>query len=407
MHGILQATFQVFTLDGQQVDHGVAMAVAPHAAHEVPVAVGELGVMIAGQEGQADPHHADQEVGPLLAEAARGVEGPAVHDSARSMAVATEWMQTSWFPVLLIMFASLQPQIHFMRTLLHSTSDAHEVHMLTRMMSGHPPQFRALDLHRATAFNTMAEECRQTLHSDWGLPSVDKVRTDWLRFGVRATVVTWQLLYTKWRNFPGRLLSLIDTPTEQNARHLLSFKKCRLDCFSQTILQEYSSVQALLSRELREILCSLATFVIGTTFSTERQHSKNSVRARGRVGVKQAELDFLACQHQCATGSRYLHRPLPASLLQAPRKSARRGRPASSKQAVGTEPEAKRRRQGGGGGQRAYISLNYAGHKLTPDILREASAAYNSWMPEERARYKSIGRQGGSLQKICSDKLSP
>ena len=193
---------------------------------------------------------------------------------------------------------------------------------------------------------------------------------------------------------PYRLFELLgehNAALEEAALALTQTPSCMRDRFAKHFLAAYPSVPDLMGAEARVLLLCLARQVTGTTYSTERLHSRNLRRAKGRASTQRINIKDLALPHVAFAGPRYCHKSVQSS-----RSSNRPGRP--KRKSADPDPQlhrpSKKKRTGGGGAWRAYVHLNLGGRQITPAVSMELGAGYRNLTQEQRQHYEDIGRAG-------------
>ena len=147
--------------------------------------------------------------------------------------------------------------------------------------------------------------CFRDIQATWSSPSLwqeyastELFRTSLFQQTMRLGSVCYELVKVRTRGFPYKLFLLI-TPqgaTEAFAREVLQTKPCMLDHFSRDLLKHFTSVQALLSDEFKAVLTAMARRSQGTTYSTERLHSRN-LRTRLARQTHVPDIEHLALSH--------------------------------------------------------------------------------------------------------------
>ena len=224
---------------------------------------------------------------------------------------------------------------------------------------------------------------------------------------MRPAAVIHQLLCVRCAGFPFRLFGLL-LPELRNpdfAQSLLSAPACMLDDMSRQLLQQYDSSDSLCSSmDLHQTLAALALSIQSTTFSTERLHSGNARRARGRTHTNLPPIEAVALAHAAHTGPSFLKPPPPPQ--SKPKGQGKRGRPPTG-QPAGSEGQPKKRRRrasdgarrGGGGAWRAYVHHQVHHLKQSADFSRLARE-YHALSQEDLAWYRNLGRQGSASRMI-------
>ena len=133
----------------------------------------------------------------------------------------------------------------------------------------------------------------------------------------------------------------------------------------------------------------------GTTFTTERLHSKNGRRTLARRMTHQQDVAGLAAFHQSMAAPRW------ATDFITPSPADRAKPKAAVKKAA--------KSRGGGGAWRAMVHAkrslpDESGHKPT---FRELGVIYRSLSAEEQERYQDIGAKATKLRKLVSGPSFP
>ena len=315
--------------------------------------------------------------------------------NALSERIALNFMKPEMlFPVLLLR-VSLFPESTLMTILTSACSRGWEEFEMYKFLESGTRDYRLLLWHKGDPFQAALDESMTLLQSSslWLL----QAETEWMRgyifkAMVRPAAVCYQLLLLRCKGYPYKLFALLDTGSDKRevAQSLLDGPGCLKDKFSKDFLQQFPTVDLLTGKDSEFILRALGRQAFGSTYTTERLHSRNLKRTMARKSTHPADLAHLGLTHISYAGP--MHRT-PAVGKQA-RKEPHRplGRPKKHK---------KRRRgsSGGGGAWRAYCHYHLQGQPLTASLMRSLAADYHALSLEQRQWYSDLGKAGRVLSQ--------
>ena len=300
----------------------------------------------------------DQAVAPGIAQEPMPEQDHIVEDETarlrqekeKSRNIASHFMIPGVWKQVYLLRVALHAQTELMATLLHSIGRDWEHSQFFNDLHARSREYRLLNLHTGSALRIFFQHLSLLFHSTitwehWN--ETEQFRSRLLRVFMRCAACVYQLVETRVRGYPFALLSMLQAGQEQaTAAAVQSTSSCMLDRWSRKFLATFPG-QQLTGDDAIATLRLLAELGLGTTFSTERLHSKNLNRAKQRQ-TRKADLHYLSLAHMGFSS--------PTATLESPpstRISTGRGpgRPRKDR------PEKQKR--GGGGAWRAYISLNF------------------------------------------------
>ena len=173
--------------------------------------------------------------------------------------------------------------------------------------------------------------------------------------GSEGPATIFQQVTLRVQGFPFRLLKLLVDASPEIAQEILDTPACLLDELSSSLLRKYNTSELLrLDTDLKQTLFAFSHMVLGTTFTTERLHSKHSRRNRSDTHAK--TLDQFALLHSTWLGPDCFLPPSdarPKGPIGRPRKSSKVDN-AVTASCPSDQPKPKKRK-GGGGAWRAFI----------------------------------------------------
>eukprot|EP00971_Amphidinium_carterae_P328075 6459781-Amphidinium_carterae.2 len=321
----------------------------------------------------------------------------------RAKCSALEWVTSDWLPDVLLMRSSLAGEISSMRKLLDSNSVDWELKMFHKRLSEPDGAAEYRLLHwmgeasflrplLTTPFEQLAERPFTAM-----LGNTEADHSKIFRVVLRPAAVAWQLLGTRWQNYPWTIFRLINDKSEAFATTLLNTKPCRLDKWSTAFLQRFDTVEALIGREAHEFLSAVALRLMTSTFSVERTHSRNLRSLKNRVHSQKPDLAWLSLPLSAFAGPAWLKEE---TLVQR-KAQGQRGRPRNEtygKSVMYEEGKVqrgmKRKQFGGGGAYRAFVHVKAKGRKLDAKLCHELAVAYKNLGPEEKEQYTELGKHG-------------
>ena len=335
-------------------------------------------------------------------QAAEDVLAAKRREKAHSLQVASDCVASAgWEGNLFLFRTALAPQIALMSTLLQSDSREFELQQLDNLRDQGSREYNVVRLATGADTLPMLQQTMQTVQCEqkWRhLPCTESHQSQVLQSCMRPAAFIWRLLHLRCTNLPTALFALVKDPTPARAAALLETPLCRRDAFSRKFLNEHNTVERLTSANCIQLLTAAAFLIRGTTFSTERAHSKNSRRARMRVQTHAMQAYTLALPHAAGATPRWLH---PQYVSDLKRVAAKRGRP--SKRTLeqagdggAADNDGPRRRSGGGGAWRAFLKHRLAGRQLPKSVdgMEALVNEYRNLGEHDRRMFKHIGTAG-------------
>ena len=334
-------------------------------------------------EGQADPSSVNYE--------------RLRRERLEHQAAALQLVRSSgWLEDVVLLCQCLAPEADLMRSFLATTSTAHELACQSQLFSSAERPFRAEQLHHGALFQRMQRQSLQSFTdgSLWEeMVDTEKFRSALIIAVFRAASVVFQLLCTRWKSFPYKLLSLISNPSRENAQEILSSSPCLHDPLTKHILSHFNSVELLTSsQELRQVLCCIAQRLMTTTFTTERTHSSNARRKRATPHSRLKSISQLAMPHAAYGAPYWLRSDGKHGRVSKPLRPGRHKKKKAQSSSAGEIPVPPQRR-GGGGPWRAYVHDMIANHKA-PNDFHLLRAGYHNLSQIEREHYITLGLSG-------------
>ena len=250
---------------------------------------------------------------------------------ARSLKLATEFLESEWGQDMFILRASLQGEVRLMTSVCTSVSEEAEINRMMGLLGPGNQTSRVQSVVSGELTKPMFDEAMRTVHSEecWShLPSTEALRAKVWRFCWRPCATVWQLIVQRYSQFPWRLFHLLNHRSEEVARGLLHARPCLRDAFANQFLSLYHSAGLLLGEECHQLLSGFAALLRMCTFTTECHHSGTVRRAKMRAQSKRMDTAQLAHRHaSCSTVSWLKRHLLPPARKSSGRK---RGRPCSS-----------------------------------------------------------------------------
>ena len=208
-------------------------------------------------------------------------------DNAASLQIARRFMVRGLWQRVFMLKTTLEPQRALMHGLLHSISQEWEHEQLHSHIMDKAKEFRIVNVHQGSLLHNFFVDSMDTLRSKelWGQFHESEIfRTKLLQQTMRPGAVGYQLVFLRTRGFPYKVFSLLEggENLEAKALDILRTPACMLDSWSRSFLAEHSSVGELTGPRAKAELIVIADVFLGTTFTTERLHSKNLRRARDK-----------------------------------------------------------------------------------------------------------------------------
>ena len=256
-------------------------------------------------------------------------------------------------------------------------------------------------LSTGTLFNRYVQMSANMLaQADWWmqLPQTEANATEVWRLSCRAQAII-ALTRVQFSQWAYRLSTLLgDTAAvEEEMLCFVSAPACGLDPFSVRLREQFGTVEALKSAKFQAMLAAYVHMQEGTTFSTERLHSRNARRTHARRMTHQQDLAGLAVFHQGVAAPRWA-----VDFMTPPS-----DRPVKRRHAKGKTRAAHSR--GGGGAWRALVHSK----RSEPDergrlpTFAELGVMYRSLSVEEKAHYQDLGARATKLQKVVEGPCFP
>ena len=319
--------------------------------------------------------------------------------AAFSLRMASQFMREGVFKEVFFVRQILEPQRRLMYQFLHLVGSAWETQQFMAELVNGERQYRLPMFVEAESLRIFFREIRDI----WCSPSLwreyastESFRTKLLQQTMRLGSVCYQLVRVPTRGFPYRLFLLL-TPqgaTATFAREILETKQCMLDHCTKQLLRTFSSVEALLSDQFKAILVAIARWGQGTTYSTERLHSKNLRTKLGRQ-THAPDIEHLALSHAGWAAPSWCEFHAPS--ISRPDKP--RGRPRKRPRDAVEKGGKQKRRRGGGGPFRAFLHMELKGRSFKADVMQEMKAKYAALTPQQRQRYIELGQAGSLLRR--------
>ena len=209
--------------------------------------------------------------------------------------------------------------------------------------------------------------------------------TQLCRASWRMQAVAYDHLIVRYRTYPLKLADLLDEEVERRDRaieHLLQSPACTLDAYTVSLREKWPNRDALLSTDCHVHIFVFLDAVKGTTFSTERLHSRSGRRVKSRVMTHRLSVKDVALAHSGSTAPPWVREVATQCKEVQPFKTAeRQGAPAKKK-------------RGGGGSWRAFISHN-ASHSSQESgriDMKGASQMFRELSPPRVDFYKRLGQ---------------
>ena len=323
----------------------------------------------------------------------------------RDMSRSLHWGASLW-----LLRASLQPQVQAMAQLLSQCSDEWEVSQMHNLLEHGFREYRLTNLV-ALLKKFYSESLKRFLDTTlWSplLPRTELTQTQVFRFNFRAPSFVWQTAGRNSSSWPWPLFKLLTSRTQETAAALVgTFRErpCLLDEWSRCFMTKYSSIQDLLSEEVHQILAALSTILRGTTYPTERAHSKNSRHVSKRVQCVSLDGASLGLVHAGSSGFQFLRPPRPRGSKRGGAEACSSQPPAASRGGCSNKRkrDAKescaashklRRRRGGGGAWRAFLHLHGKGRRFCRASLAALQRRYRALQAEQKEAYLNMGSLG-------------
>ena len=320
--------------------------------------------------------------------------------AALSLRVSASFMRRGMFKQVYLFRQVLEAERRLMAHLLHTVAGSWEIEQVVRDAVSGDRQYRLPMYVEAEELTLFFRDLLDTWWSSslWqGFASTEAFRTTLFQLTMRLGSVCYQLVKVPTRGFPFKLFKLLlpQYATQAFAQEVLQTRTCLLDRFSRDLLRQFNTPEALLSDEFKAILIAVARQGQGTTFTTERLHSKNLKTSLSRQ-THRVDVDHLALGHACWAAPSWCHFEVPSE--QQIRKP--RGRPPKRPVDIDEQEVVKKKRRGGGGAFRAFLHMELKGRSFKPDVMQEMKSRYAALTPEQRARYIELGQAGSMSRRL-------
>ena len=323
--------------------------------------------------------------------------------NAISRKCAQAFMKPCLLEKALLLQVPLLPQQRLMHSLVRQTGAVWEREQLVAMASIGARQYRVGNLSGGAllpAFFQQTLEIQASSRFCQHLTTTEHLRSKILKLVMRPAALVHQLVRLRVVNMPYSLFGLLGVTGEARlalAETLLGMPKCLRDAWCRDMFAKFPTKEELCSDTAMNILAVLAKHCICTTVGTERVHSKNLRRSKGRT-THRADIPLLAAPHAGFAAASWVPRPLPvASASLQGQQKRKRGRPSND---TGGDDDCKKRRRGrsgGGGAWRAFCSVQLGGTPFSASTMRQLSARYAALTAEEAAYYRRLGQLGTAL----------
>ena len=259
-------------------------------------------------------------------------------------------------------------------------------------------ELRGVLLQKGTLVKTFMLDTLVALnHGIWVLlHETEALRSDVFIRCMRAASVVHYMVRIRLESFPFTLFRLADPQSSQeelreNAAMILGSSACMRDPFTAKYLSKHRTVEQLSSPKSIMKLQLLSRKLLGSTYNTERLHSRNLKRAKNRVATHRANIKDVALPHVWWTGPQAFMPSQPRSL-----NSKKRELRETDEEVVCAEEEGPRKklRVGGGGSWRAFVDEQMGGQRFNDALIKACSERYRALSEEERQVYDKMGRAG-------------
>ena len=298
-----------------------------------------------------------------------------------------------WLDDTVVLCRCLAPEVQLMRSFLASTSAVKECGWQNELISSSRRPFRVEELHYGVGLLEMQQHSllNFTDSSLWTeMADTEEFRSSLLVAALRPASVIYELISTRYKNYPYKLFSLLGRPSREQAREILSSPHCMQDELTRHILREYPTEEMLTSQEALQVLSCLAQRLMTTSFSTERAHASNARRKRAAAHTKHKSISALAIADTAVATPFWSRAGKELSMQRKVPKVAKRHRKRSG---TSIEVGSKNQKKGGGGPWRAYVH-DMIVNKGAPRDFRLLCQEYQRLTEDEKLWYRSLGRAG-------------
>ena len=293
---------------------------------------------------------------------------------------------------VLILFASLQPQINLMAKMLQMAGgDWHLMQLWNLQRQGEKQNMLDALSCDGGALDRMLQETMQVLTTPTMfrfLQQTEDNATSILASVLRMGATVHEQAHSPLQRWPFRLFRLLHDA--EFAHEVVRESRCCMDPFTLTLLSHWPTVEGLQSDGCRTTLHMIKEMLDLNIYSTERLHSRSQRRQKSRAQTSAADLGQLAVWPQAAATWPWCTRALAHKNAGPPPEQPpdieghgeashehQDGEPGEA-----CQPDAKRRRKrrGGGGAYRAYI------HQVASQGRLRGCRQFPSWLKEEFAQ---------------------
>ena len=243
-----------------------------------------MGVQI--QELQAD----------ALDEMAKKREEEAQHHKNTMQLLSNESMKDELF----IIFKALHAEMALMTDILRPGTAKWQMTEMMKIARGEPRDYAVLRCIRGEPFNHMLLEAGHLLSVDAPWDNISHTEFNaclvW-RYVLRASATLHQLCVVPARVFPFKVFRLLQQE-RAFAEELLATPACVLDDFTRGLMNQFNSVDALLSPKCIGLVSAVALHIDCTTQSTESKHSLNLRQVLSRSHTHAPDVSLLGVKHQ-------------------------------------------------------------------------------------------------------------
>ena len=314
--------------------------------------------------------------------------------TAHSLHTTMRWMASGsvWEDVF-VLRSCLDAEITLMSDLTHMASGTWEREQAMSESQALGRMSRILRLHQCEdvlkAYATILQIFESSEH--WAeLPQTEHFRSRIAKLMWRVGAVMYQLMQLRLQGYPYKLFELLDPNLEKNttAARLLGERACLRDSFTKAFLEKFSRSELLTSQESLLTLEIVARRAVGTTFSTERLHSKNLRRCRARL-THQPDVKHLGLSHADSACLAWAQIQNPSQTQSDDSKG--RGRPRKHSDKATDKPST---RKGAGGPWRAFVHSRLGGRPFSGPDIQALAVAYHNLSPVEREHFNQLGEAG-------------
>ena len=148
------------------------------------------------------------------------------------------------------------------------------------------------------------------------LETTERQVSDLHRLCVRPGAVVFDLILTRQKQFPTRLLATLTDATQvDRCLAVLQRHPCLLDEWSHSFLTEFDTRSKLVSEDARQELTAIAAHILTNTMGVESAHSRNLRRSRSRVHTHHMSLPEVALWTQGWAAPSHVVPPVPEDVF--------------------------------------------------------------------------------------------